>query len=155
MLIREAVVADIPQLHVIRNSVTENVLSDPRLVTDAHYIDYLTRRGKGWVCEVNKTAVGFSIVSLADKNVWALFVLPEYKGKGIGKKLQHQMLQWYFTQTNETIWLSTETNSHAAQFYRRTGWMEVGWHNEQELKFEMTYADWKSVCDANNSTSSL
>lgn len=46
---REAVVADIPQIQLVRNSVRENMLSDPSLVTDAACCEYLTIRGIGWV----------------------------------------------------------------------------------------------------------
>lgn len=35
MIIREANVKDIKQIQVVRNSVKENALSDPNLVTDA------------------------------------------------------------------------------------------------------------------------
>lgn len=143
MLFREATLAHIPQLQKVRRAVKENVLSNPALVTDAHCADYLTKRGKGWVCEVDGTVVGFSIVSLSDKNVWALFVHPDYEGRGIGRKLQHLMLQWYFRQTKEKLWLSTEAHSRAAAFYKKSGWTEVGWHNQQELKFEITFNDWK------------
>ena len=60
MIFREAVVADIPQIQVVRNSVTENTLSNPDLVPDKDVEDYITNRGKGWVCEVDKKIVGFS-----------------------------------------------------------------------------------------------
>ena len=59
MLFREASIPDIPQIQIVRNSVRENTLSDPGLVTDADCADYLTRRGKGWVCTVDDLVVGF------------------------------------------------------------------------------------------------
>jgi len=34
MIIREAVPEDIPEIQYVRNSVKENTLSDPNLVTD-------------------------------------------------------------------------------------------------------------------------
>ena len=34
MIIREAKIADIKQIQIVRNSVTENMLSNPNLVTD-------------------------------------------------------------------------------------------------------------------------
>lgn len=142
MQFKEATLAHIPQLHRVRIAVQQNVLSNPDRITPKEYAIYLTEKGKGWVCEVDDTVVGFSIVSVTDNNIWALFVLPQYEGKGIGKQLQHLMLQWYFTQTRETVWLSTEANTKAAEFYRNSGWKEMGWYNEQELKFEMRFEDW-------------
>ena len=84
MLFREATKEDIKQIQVVRHSVKENVLSDPSIVTDEDCADYINIRGKGWVCEDDKTIVGFSIADLKDHNIWALFVKPEYEHKGIG-----------------------------------------------------------------------
>ena len=79
MIIREAIHTDIPEIQIIRNSVRENQLSDPKLVTDNDVADYISRRGKGWVCEQDNKLVGFAIVSILDKNVWALFMHPDYE----------------------------------------------------------------------------
>ena len=140
---REAEIKDIPEMHVIRISVKENVLSNPDLITTGDYEDYLTIKGKGFVCEINNHIVGFSIVDLVDKNVWALFIDPAHEGKGIGRKLHDLMLDWYFSQTTETIWLGTEPKTRAASFYRKNGWKEVGIHGKNEIKFEMSFEDWK------------
>lgn len=64
IIIREAVIDDIKQIQLVRNLVTENVLSDPSLVPDSDYVIYLNERGKGWVCEIYNQIVGFSIVDL-------------------------------------------------------------------------------------------
>ncbi|WP_299701747.1 GNAT family N-acetyltransferase [uncultured Pontibacter sp.] len=144
MLFREATAADIPQLQFVRHSVKENILSDPTLVTDELCALYLTERGKGWVCKVNGQLVGFAIVDLLDHNVWALFLLPEFEGQGIGKQLHRIMLDWYFQQTKEPIWLGTDPGTRAEQFYRRQGWREMGIHGSSEIKFEMRYHDWQA-----------
>lgn len=47
MQIREATINDINQIQIIRNSVKENILSNPNLVTDADCIEFITIRGKG------------------------------------------------------------------------------------------------------------
>jgi GNAT superfamily N-acetyltransferase len=144
MIFREAIKADIPQIQVIRNCVTENTLSDPALVPDADVEDYIMRRGKGWVCEIDNKIVGFSIVSVVDKNVWALFIQPGFDKKGIGRRLHQEMMNWYFSQTNETIWLSTSPGTRAEQFYRKSGWTETGTYGKGEIKFEMTAEIWKN-----------
>jgi len=51
LYIREAVLNDISQLQIVRNSVLENGLSDPGRITTADYQEYLTQKGKGWVWE--------------------------------------------------------------------------------------------------------
>ena len=66
MIYREAQIGDIPQIQSVRNSVKENVLSDPSLVTDKDCEEFLTVRGKGWVCVVDGVVVGFSIADLKD-----------------------------------------------------------------------------------------
>jgi len=144
MLIREAKTADIPQIQFVRNAVTENRLSDPALVPDADVEDYIHRRGKGWVCEIGNRVVGFCIVSVTDHNVWALFIEPGFEKQGIGKRLHDTMLEWYFSQTTETIWLGTAPGTRAERFYRKAGWTETGIHGKGEIKFEMTAEDWKA-----------
>lgn len=142
MIFREASVNDVTQIQRVRHSVKENVLSDPSLVPDTDVIDYLTRRGKGWVCETEGRIIGFSIADLQDHNIWALFLEPEYEGLGIGRRLHALMLDWYFSQTNEPLWLGTAPRSRAESFYRKAGWREVGTHGKGEIKFELTKEEW-------------
>lgn len=144
MIFREAQIEDIPQIQIVRHSVKENPLSDPALVPDKDVEDYITRRGRGWVCEMNNTIVGFAIVSVADHNVWALFIQPGFEGKGIGRRLHDEMIDWYFNQTAETTWLGTAPGTRAEAFYRKAGWKEVGTHGKGEIKFEMTPEVWKN-----------
>ncbi|UOQ76201.1 GNAT family N-acetyltransferase [Hymenobacter sp. 5516J-16] len=144
MLFREAQVADIPQLTVVRLAMQENRLSDPKLVTGPDYVDYLTRHGKGWACEVNGTIVGFGIADLLGHSIWALFVQPEFAGLGIGKKLHELMLDWYFAQTSETVWLSTAPGTRAEEFYHRQGWQDTGRTTSGEVRFEMGVSEWNN-----------
>ena len=130
MKIREAKIEDIKQIQIVRNSVTENTLSNPNVVTDQDCEEFIIVRGKGWVCEIDKQIVGFAIADLKENNIWALFLDPNFEKKGIGQLLHKTMLDWYFSQTR------------AEQFYRRAGWTEVGTHGTKEIKFEMTYNDW-------------
>ena len=84
MIIREAKIEDIKQIQIIRNSVTENTLSNPNLVTDEDCEEFMFVRGKGWVCEIDQQIVGFAIADLKENNIWALFLDPKFEGKGIG-----------------------------------------------------------------------
>jgi len=148
VIYREATIDDIPQIQVVRNSVTENALSNPALVTDEDCKDFMTVRGKGWVCEVDKQVVGFAIADLVDHNIWALFIHPSFEKKGIGQQLHNRMLDWYFIQTDETVWLGTAFHTRAEMFYRKAGWTEVGTHGPKEIKFQMTFADWQKIKQA-------
>lgn len=142
MKIREATIADIKQIQIVRNAVKENTLSNPNLVTDEDCKIFLTVRGKGWACEKDNQIIGFSIADLKGHNIWALFVHPDFDKQGIGRQLHDIMLEWYFSQTKETVWLGTSPASRAESFYRKAGWKETGRYGKGEIKFEMTYEDW-------------
>ncbi|MCB0532232.1 MAG: GNAT family N-acetyltransferase [Lewinellaceae bacterium] len=142
MHIRQALLSDIPQIQIVRHAVKENVLSNPALVTDADCARYITERGCGWVCEVDGLVIGFAIADLVDHNIWALFVDPGYEARGIGKALHDTMLDWYFQQTRDTVWLGTAPGTRAEGFYRQAGWTEVGMVGKGEVKFEMPFENW-------------
>lgn len=145
MIFREAQTNDIPQLQLVRHAVKQNRLSDPTLVSDDDCKEYITIRGKGWVCEAGNRIIGFSIADLKENNIWALFVHPDHEGKGIGRTLHHLMLEWYFSQTQKTVWLSTAPRTRAEQFYKKTGWKVTGIHGKGETRFEMDHATWMQV----------
>lgn len=145
MTIREATVTDISQIQVVRNAVKENTLSNPAFVSDADCEEFITKRGKGWICEMGNKIVGFAIVDLLKYNIWALFIHPDFEKQGIGKRLQNIMLHWYFSETHTTVWLGTSPSTRAAEFYKLTGWKEVGMHTAKELKFEMTHLQWQHL----------
>lgn len=142
MIFREAIINDIAPIQSVRNAVKENRLSDPALVPDKDVEEYIIQRGKGWVCLIDNIVVGFSIADLQDENIWALFVHPDHEHKGIGKQLHNTMLNWYFDQQKEKVWLSTAPGTRAEKFYRMQGWEEVGMHGKGEVKFEMYKDGW-------------
>jgi GNAT superfamily N-acetyltransferase len=145
LIFREATISDIPQLQRVRNSVKENMLSDPALVPDHDVQEYIINRGKGWVAEKDGIIVGFAIADLKEHNIWALFMHPDHEAKGTGKKLHNLMLDWYFTQTKETVWLGTAPGTRAERFYRLQGWREAGTHGKGEIKFEMDHSRWMEL----------
>lgn len=145
MIFREAKIKDIKHIQIVRNSVTENTLSNPNLVTDSDCEEFLILKGKGWVCEVDNQIVGFSIVDLKNNTIWALFIKPEFEGIRIGRKLHDIMLDWYFKQTKIKVWLGTSPSTRAETFYRKSGWTAVGTHGKKEIKFEMTFDKWSQI----------
>ncbi len=144
MIFRAAQISDIKQIQLVRNSVTENVLSNPDLVKDQDCEEYLTVRGKGWICEIDNRIIGFAIADLKENNIWALFVDPEFEGKGVGGRLHEMMLNWYFAQHKEDVWLGTAPETKAEKFYKKHGWRPTGLHGKNEIKFEMTSTEWKA-----------
>lgn len=142
MIFRVATIDDIPGIQVVRNAVRENRLSDPGLVTDADCADFITRRGRGWVCVVEDVVAGFAIADMQEHNIWALFVHPDYESTGIGKQLHRMMIDWYFSQTDKLVWLGTAPGTRAEEFYTRQGWQRAGMVNKGEVKFEMHRENW-------------
>ena len=138
MLIRPATIADIPAMHAVRLAVRENVLSDPARVQERDYRTRLDGRGRGWVCEVNGEVVGFGIADQASRNIWALFVHPDFERRGIGRRLLRQMIEWLAGQPGGPVWLTTAPETRAAGLYRQAGWREAGRTDEGEIRFEWT-----------------
>lgn len=141
-IFREAISTDIKPIQVVRNSVQENRLSDPSLVSDADCEAFISHRGKGWVCEVNQQIAGFAIADLQGKNIWALFVDPRFENQGIGRQLHQLMLDWYFAQGPTNVWLSTAPGTKAEAFYKKAGWKPTGMQGK-EIRFEMSRTDWQ------------
>ncbi|MBB1286797.1 GNAT family N-acetyltransferase [Flavisolibacter sp. BT320] len=142
MILREAKTADIIEMHRVRVSVNENRLSDPGRISENDYREYITERGKGWVCEVEGGLVGFAVVDEKENNIWALFVHPDFENKGIGKRLHHTMLSWHFKQSNDPLWLGTSPGTRAEIFYKKMGWQKAGFYGKDEVKFEITKEAW-------------
>lgn len=137
-----ATINDYSQLHRIRMAVRENQLSDPFRITQLDYESFLTLKGRGWVHTIHSIITGFVIIDLEKFNVWALFVDPVYEGRGIGRQLHDEMLNWYFREYRPTLWLSTSPGTRAEEFYRRSGWLDKGREPGGEIRFEMPAENW-------------
>jgi len=122
MIFREAFTHDIAGMQNVRESVTENRISDPNLLPSKMYAQYINEIGKGWVCEIAGEIVGFSIASLRDHSIWALFVKPDYEAQGIGKRLLYLATEWLFENGASVISLSTSVDTRADLFYQTQGW---------------------------------
>jgi GNAT superfamily N-acetyltransferase len=125
LTIRTAVLDDIAAMQRVRGSVRENRLSNPATVQARHY-EQMLRSGRGWVCELDGTIVGFAIADLLTASVWALFVDPACERRGIGRQLHAAMVAWLFASGIPRITLTTEPGTRAERFYRAAGWTVVG-----------------------------
>jgi GNAT superfamily N-acetyltransferase len=125
VILREAVPADWPEVMELRLSVAENRLSDPSRVTQAMYEDYILRRGRGWVAELEGGIAGFCIAG-RDGEVWALFVRPGFEGRGLGRLLMGACVDWLAALGVGEAVLETGAGTRAEMFYRRFGWREAG-----------------------------
>ncbi|HRD72683.1 MAG TPA: GNAT family N-acetyltransferase [Aquimonas sp.] len=118
----------------VRYAVTENTLT-PGRISDAELLASIEEVGRGWVAQVEGRTVGFAI-GMLDGQIWALFVLPAYHGRGIGDALHERMLAWFASQPVPRLWLSTGTQTRARQFYLARGWQERGPYGSDEVRME-------------------
>ena len=107
-VIRSASLDDIPEMHQVRTSVRENVLGSPSVLTLVSYREMLDERGRGWVAELAGRIVGFSVADPEARNIWALFVHPDYERRGFGRRLLDSAVAWLLEQGVESIWLTTD-----------------------------------------------
>jgi GNAT superfamily N-acetyltransferase len=140
-----ATLQHVPAMHKVRMAVRENVLSNPNVVTEKDYVVMLENGGKGWVCFNGEALAGFAMVDLPKRNIWALFVHPDFENQGIGGRLQQLMLDWSFAQKDiENLWLTTAPGTHAERFYQKSGWEKTGVTSTGEIRFEMSREKWSN-----------
>ena len=134
---REATLADIPAMSVIRLAVTENRLRDPSRITPQMYADYLERLGKTWVCEADGVIAGFASADKTDGSIWALFIDPAHEGLGIGKRLLALMTGYLFDQGHDRLLLSTSADTRADGFYAAQGWERGKMKDDVEVQYSL------------------
>jgi len=136
--LREAHRGDIPVLMDIRANVRENRLMSC-VVTAAEYEQSMFVDGRCWIAECEGVIAGFACGRLPQRDVWGLFLRPEFEGRGIGNTLMEQLENWMFAQGIERIILSTDRGTRAERVYRRRGWWYVGVASEWEGAFELLH----------------
>ena len=135
MIIREATRVDIPALVEVRASVKENILTSH--ISPERIAAGLETRGKGWVAEHQGRVIGFSMADREESMIWALFLLPEWEGQGLGRMLLARAVGWLCGEGSESIWLTTEPGSRAEGFYAHLGWVRAGMTDGGEVRFEL------------------
>ena len=145
LLIRETREEDIESLFDIRARTRENPISRERLaamgVTPASSAaDLRSGNVKGWVCVDGPRPVGFCSADAVGGEVLVLAVLPEYEGRGIGRRLLARAVRWLRARGCGRIWLAADPDPgvRAHGFYRSQGWRPTGerHHADEILVFE-------------------
>ena len=136
---RLALSSDIEGIFDVRTSVKENYLSREEMelmgITESSVIDMIENSCCAWVAVDNSKVIGFSMIMLDEGSLFAAFVLPEYEGRGVGRRLVELAEQELFKHY-EVAWLETDKNSRAAEFYRRLGWVEKENVSESDIRLE-------------------
>ncbi len=135
---RRATFEDVFELERIRGLVRENQLSST--IPRERLLAALDTRGRGWVAIDGESIVGFSMADLPDSSIWALFLLPEWEGKGLGRSLLDCAVSWLGQKECSKIWLSTAPGTRAEGFYEHLGWKRTGLTDKGEVRFELQLA---------------
>ena len=128
MHIRRAEVGDIAGIFSVRTRVVDNHMTVSELaeigVTPTSLPAMLEGAGCGWVAFEGASLVAFAMANAPQSTIFALFVLPAYENRGLGRRLMHEAEQWLCSQGCTQIWLETDANAQvrANGFYRHLGW---------------------------------
>ncbi|HEX9940209.1 MAG TPA: GNAT family N-acetyltransferase [Longimicrobium sp.] len=133
LVIRETQEADIESLFEVRARTRENPISREQLarmgITPASTAEAL-RSGdeKGWVCVDGANVIGFCGADGVGGEVLVLAVLPEYEGRGVGKRLLAHAVAWLRSRGFGRVWLAASPDPavRAHGFYRAQGWRPTG-----------------------------
>ncbi len=94
---------------------------------DCLNIGYLCR-----ILEVNEKIVAYSVMSVAagEAHLLTIVVVEEQQGKGYGKQMLNEMIQYAVEDHAETMYLEVRTSNKAAiQLYHQRGFNELGIRN--------------------------
>lgn len=133
LVIRETGEDDVDSLFDVRARTRENPISREQLaamgITPATTVAAL-RSGhtKGWVCLDGPNVIGFCSAESSTAEVLVLAVLPEYEGRGVGRRLLDHAVRWLRSRGVRRAWLaaSPDPGVRAYGFYRSQGWRPTG-----------------------------
>lgn len=140
-VVRPATVGDIGVIFNIRTSVVQNHMTMDELaaigVTPDTVHDIIAAGPGLWVAEVDGVPVAFSMADIGDGCVFAMFVLPAFEGRGLGRLLMAETEAFLFTQ-HDVIWLETSADVavRANGFYRALGWRPVDMLDNGDYRYE-------------------
>ncbi|CAM3145235.1 MULTISPECIES: GNAT family N-acetyltransferase [Pseudomonas] len=144
-LIRLATLADIDTVFAIRTAVRQNHLSHEQLadlgITPQVLADSIREAPCIWVAQVNGVLAAFSMVDLAEGEVFAMFVLPAYEGRGLGRRLM-AVAEAALFERHDSVFLVTDGRDEirANGFYQRLGWSKVGQVDGDDVRYEKSRA---------------
>jgi GNAT superfamily N-acetyltransferase len=147
LTLRPATVVDVPTLFAIRTGVRENHMNLEELalagVTPESVVD-LIRSGSAatWIGLWDGEPAAFAMARADRGDVFALFVLPEMEGRGLGGALLSAAEAWLASRGVGTAWLLTggEPGLKAARFYAAQGWLAKGRQPDGQIRFSKRLA---------------
>ncbi|WP_439862522.1 GNAT family N-acetyltransferase [Pseudomonas antarctica] len=140
-LIRVATEDDVDSLFAIRTSVQQNHLSREQLaemgITAQVLADSIRVAPCIWIAEVDGTSAAFSMVNLAEGEVFAMFVRPAYEGLGLGRQLM-AVAEAALFERHDTLFLITDGRDEirANGFYKHLGWALAGPVGGEDVRYQ-------------------
>jgi len=102
-----------------------------------------TGEARAWCVDDEGKVVGFSLAFRNERELSALFVLPEYERRGFGSALLDSAVAWLGGQSREPIRLVTDREAPAYRFYRKRGWVDLGYGPENEVLIGDVYMEYR------------
>lgn len=137
MILRQGIWRDIAGMERVRQST----IVDPHAITRVSRSAYqllLGKAGRGWVIEERGDVIAFVICNRKNANIWALYVDPLYQRQGLGKELLGQAVDWLWQSDWDMIWLMSDNNRAAQDFYIDQGWCKTGEYGRGQAIFELS-----------------
>jgi GNAT superfamily N-acetyltransferase len=132
-MIRKATIADRQRIAEIRLAVRENRLTRPIEVGETAL--WIYENSTFWVWEEDCAVQGFSAADPRDGTIFALFVHPDYEGRGIGRALLPRACDELRAAGFSEAKLNTGAGTRAERFYRTDGWVEIGRQEDGQIIF--------------------
>ena len=150
MLIRIARQEDIETLFKIRTSVVENHQSREEIaelgITPTSIAAMLATDCCAWIAQLDGQDIGFSMANKTEKNVFGMFVLPDFEGRGAGRQLMQAAEEWLWSNYIDEISLLTgnDPSLRAYGFYLHLGWRPIGVEIGGDFKGAMKFVKQRS-----------
>lgn len=142
---REGTVEDVAAIIHVRTSVLENHLDVAAMavlgITSESLAANMTSGDLGcWVEEADDEVVAFAMTDKRDGQIFALFVLPGYEGRGFGRRLLAAAVAWLRQHGHGEAWLATGPGTRADGFYAALGWQADGFDARGEKVYRIEIA---------------
>ncbi len=99
---------------------------------------------RAWCVDVGSDVVGFSLAFRNERELSALFVLPDYEKRGFGSALLDKAVKWLESHSREPIRLVADRETPSYRFYKNRGWVDLGYGPEDEVLEGDIYMEYNS-----------
>ncbi|MFQ5610004.1 MAG: GNAT family N-acetyltransferase [Woeseiaceae bacterium] len=100
---------------------------------------------RAWCAESEGSIVGFSLALRDEREINALFVLPEHERHGIGTKLLNEAVKWLLSLGDEPVRLATDPRTRAYSYYLKRGWRDLGYGRDPDDPGSDRYLEYKTM----------